>query len=349
MELLDLRSDTVTRPSAGMRQAMAAAEVGDDVYGEDPTVRALEERVADLLRKDAALFVPSGTMGNQIALFVQTRRGDEVVIGEGAHCSFYEAGAGAAWSGVQFRVAGTGGLFTADELSDVINPPHYYLPRTSLVAVENTHNRAGGRVFPQREVLRVAECARAHRLAMHLDGARLWNAAIACGLSPAELAAPFDTVSVCFSKGLGAPVGSALAASSDLIQDARRTRRMLGGGMRQAGILAAAALWALEHNRSRLADDHGAARQVAEIVAASQYARVDLAQVETNIVNVMLTVDRAEAVARAAAPRGVLLNATARNTLRLVTHLDISAERARRAAELLAAVIDEICGAAASD
>ncbi|HTN90833.1 MAG TPA: threonine aldolase family protein, partial [Sorangium sp.] len=208
--MIDLRSDTVTRPTAAMRAAMAAAEVGDDVYREDPTVRRLEERVAELTGKEAALFVPSGTMGNQIALLCHTQRGDEVIAGEGAHCAFYESGAAPAWSGVQFAFAGRGGLFTAADVEDAIKPPLYYLPRTRVVAIENTHNRAGGRVFPQDDVLAIASVARAHGLALHLDGARLWNASVASGRPVAELAAPFDTVSVCFSKGLGAPVGSAL-------------------------------------------------------------------------------------------------------------------------------------------
>ncbi len=200
MKLIDLRSDTVTRPSAEMRAAMAAAEVGDDVYGEDPSVRELEARVAELVGKPRALFVPSGTMANQIALMLQTRRGDEVIVGEGAHCQCFESGAAAALSGVQFSVAGTGGLFDADQLERAIQPDAYWLPRTSLVAIENTHNRAGGRVWPQAEVIAIAERARSRGLALHLDGARLWNASIASGRPLAELARPFDTVSVCFSK-----------------------------------------------------------------------------------------------------------------------------------------------------
>ncbi len=341
MDLIDLRSDTVTRPTAAMREAMARAEVGDDVYGEDPTVLELERRVAELTGKERALFVPSGTMGNQIALLVHTRPGDEVIIGEGAHCAWYESGAGAAWSGVQFAVAGKGGLFDADEMEAALKPPAYYLPHSSLVAVENTHNRAGGRVFPQQRVLAIAERARKRGLALHLDGARLWNASVASGLSVAELAAPFDTVSVCFSKGLGAPVGSALAGSEELIGRAHRFRKMLGGGMRQAGILAAGALYALEHHRERLADDHRAARAVAEIVAAAPGARVDLEAVETNIVNIVLERARADAVIEAARERGVLISSIAPRALRGVTHLDISHEQARRAAGELVQAIAE--------
>src|SRR6188768_795742 len=242
--VFDLRSDTVTRPGPAMREAMAKAAVGDDVYGEDPTVIALERRAAELLGKESALFVASGTMSNQIALLVHTRPGDEVVIGEGAHIAFYESGAGAALAGVQFAQAGAGGLFDADDLSSVVKPKADYHPRTSLVCLENTHNRAGGRIFPQATAQAVVERARASGLSAHLDGARLWHAALAKSTSEAELARPFDTVSVCFSKGLGALVGSALVGTRETINAARRYRKMLGGGMRQAGILAAGALFA---------------------------------------------------------------------------------------------------------
>src|SRR6476660_4296200 len=223
--MIDLRSDTVTKPTAPMREAMARAEVGDDVYGEDPTVRVLEETVASLLGKEAALFVPSGTMGNQLAIMTHTRRGDEVVCGEGAHLCWFESGAGAALSGVQFAVAGKGGLFTAKEMEAAVKPRAYYYPRTSLVAIENTHNRAGGRVFPREDVAAIARRARELEIGLHLDGARLWNASAATGVPLAQLAGPFDTVSICFSKGLGAPVGSALAGNKAQISEAHRLRK----------------------------------------------------------------------------------------------------------------------------
>ena len=346
MKPIDLRSDTVTRPTAEMRRVMAAAEVGDDVYGEDPSVRALEERVAELLGKECALFVPSGTMSNQIALLVHTRPGDEVVIGEGAHCSWYESGAAAAWSGVQFAVAGSGGLFDARELEQVIKPRAYYHPRTSLVTVENTHNRAGGRVFPLGTSNAVAACARNHGLSLHLDGARLWNARAKTGTSEREFAAPFDTVNVCFSKGLGAPVGSALAGSRDLIRQAHRFRKMLGGGMRQAGVLASAALFAVEHHRERLIEDHRAARAIAEALAGTVGAEIDLESVETNIVSVRLASAAAESVVSGALEAGVLLNATGPQSLRLVTHLDVSLDDAMLAARRLATVIERAHAAA---
>ncbi len=345
MTLIDLRSDTVTRPSRPMREAMADAEVGDDVYGEDPTVLELERRVAALVGKERALYVPSGTMANQLALLVHTRPGDEVVVGEGAHCANYESGAGAAWSGVQFAIAGSGGLYGAEALEAAIRPDAYWLPRTSLVSVENTHNRAGGRVFPQPDVLAVCALARQRGLALHLDGARLWNAAVASGLDPAGLAAPFDTVSVCFSKGLGAPVGSALCGPASLVARAHRLRKMLGGGMRQAGILAAGAIYALDHNRARLAEDHRAAREIARVVAGASGARVDESAVETNIVNIELERVDANAVIAAARERGVLIGSIAPRALRAVTHLDVSFEQARSAAERLAEAI-AVVGAA---
>ncbi len=333
--MIDLRSDTVTRPSAAMREAMAQAEVGDDVYGEDPTVHTLEEEVAALLGKEAALFVSSGSMGNQLAIAVQTRHGDEVIVGEGAHPVFYEAGAGPALSGVQFAVAGRGGLYTAAEMEEVVKPRAYFTPRSSLVMVENTHNRAGGRVFPQRDAAAIAERVHALGLHAHLDGARLWNAAAKTGLSERELAAPFDTVSVCFSKGLGAPVGSAFVSSRQNVEEARRFRKMWGGGMRQVGILAAGALFALRNHRSRLAADHDNARAFANGLVGKPGVRVELGAVETNIVNVD-TDAPADAISRAAKTLGVLINASGPNRLRAVTHLDVSREDVEKAAQIIA-------------
>jgi threonine aldolase len=343
--MIDLRSDTVTRPTPAMREAMARAEVGDDVFGEDPSVRALEEEVAALVGKEAALFVTSGTMGNQLAIAVHTRPGDEVIVGEGAHVVFYESGAGAALSGVQFAIAGSGGLFDADAMEERIQAPAYWSPRTSLVCVENTHNRAGGRIFPQRDAVAIAERARARGLAVHLDGARIWNAAAATGLSPKELAAPFDTVSVCFSKGLGAPVGSALCAPRAAVERARRFRKMWGGGMRQSGILAAAALHAIRNHRDRLGDDHAAARAFAERAARIDGARVDLARVETNIVNVDLDAPLGgEAVAIAARGLGLLVNASGPRRIRVVTHLDATRADVERGAELLQQAVAKVKG-----
>jgi threonine aldolase len=341
--MIDLRSDTVTRPTPAMREVIARAEVGDDVFGEDPSVRALEAEVAGLTGKEAALFVTSGTMGNQLAIAVHTRPGDEVIVGEGAHVVFYESGAGPALSGVQFAIAGSGGLFDADAMEERIQASAYWSPRTSLVCVENTHNRAGGRVFPQRDAVAVAERARSRGLAVHLDGARIWNASAATGLSVAELAAPFDTISVCFSKGLGAPVGSALCASRELVERARRLRKMWGGGMRQSGILASAALHALRNHRARLVDDHAAAKAFAERAARIDGASVDLARVETNIVNVDLVAPlTGEAVATAARDLGLLVNASGPRRIRVVTHLDASRADVEKAAELLGQAIARV-------
>lgn len=318
--MFDLRSDTVTRPCAAMIRAMAEAELGDDVYREDPTTRRLEERTAEIVGKEAALFVPSGTMANQIALLCQTRPGDEVIAGRDSHCAYYESGAAAAWSGVQFEQVGESGLFDAAHVRAAIKPRAYYCPRTRLVVVENTHNRAGGRIFPAHDVAKIALVAREHGLALHLDGARIWNASAATGVAVAELCAPFDTVSVCFSKGLGAPIGSAICATKSTIEAALRFRKMLGGGMRQTGVVAAAALYALEHNRDRMVEDHDAAARLAAALGALSGVAVE--PVETNIINVDVTGD-ADRVVDNAKRRGVRISATGAHRLRLVTHLDV--------------------------
>ena len=343
MDRIDLRSDTVTLPSPGMRQAMAAAPVGDDQYGEDPSVNRLQEEIAELLGKEAALFVPSGTMANQIGLKILTRPGDEVVLGDEAHIVWHESGAGAANSGVQFTVVGRGGVFTATDLRAAYKPPgHIVFPPTSLVAIENTHNRGGGVVFPQHEVVAVCDAARELGLASYLDGARLFNAAAACGRSLAELAAPFDLVSVALSKGLGCPVGSLIAGRRDDISRARRARRMFGGAMRQSGILAAAGLYALEHNLARLAEDHANARLLAERLVGLRGVGLDLATVQSNIVIFRMeqgAPDAATIVARAQ-ETGVLVSAFGVRIVRAVTHLDVTREQCRRAADLLAEIIE---------
>jgi threonine aldolase len=332
--MIDLRSDTVTRPTAEMREAMARAAVGDDVYGEDPTVLELEEEIARITGKEAGLFVPSGTMGNQLGIATQTRPGDDVVVGEGAHVVFFESGAGAALSGVQFSVVGKGGMFGPDEVEAALHPRADWTPRTSLVAIENTHNRAGGRVWETSAARAVADRAHARGLAAHLDGARIWNASVASGVDVATLCAPFDTTSVCFSKGLGAPVGSAFCGPKELVAEARRLRKRWGGGMRQAGILAAGALHALAHHRARLADDHANARALAEGLARTAGTRVDVATVETNIVNVDLQASAVDVV-REARALGVLVNPTGPRRLRAVTHLDVSRAQVDTAAEIL--------------
>ncbi len=336
MKTVDLRSDTMTRPSRAMREAMAFAEVGDDVWGEDPTVHALEAETAALLGKEAALFVPSGTMSNQLALLLHTRRGDEVIVGQGAHMEGDESGAAAAWSGVQMTFAGRGGFFSAADVEAAAKPDDdWHTARPSLVAVENTHNRSGGRVFPQALIEEVAAYARTRGLALHLDGARLWNAAVASGLSETTLVAPFDTVSVCFSKGLGAPIGSALVGPKALIERAIRLRKMLGGGTRQAGIIAAGALFALRHHRARLADDHAAAKTFAAELAAIP----GVVAPETNMVLVETPHIAAERVVAKAAARGVLLSTMGRHLVRAVLHMDVSPDDVAPAGRVLAEVL----------
>ncbi len=335
---IDLRSDTVTRPSEGMRRAMAEAEVGDDVFCEDPTVRRLEQQVALIVGKAAALFVPSGTMANQLAIMAQTNRGDEIIVGDGAHCAWYETGAAAALSGVQAVAVGKGGLFDADQLVGAIKPAADWYPRARLVAVENTHNRGGGRVWPSVQLKQVVEIAHERGLALHMDGARLWNASVACGQSPSELAAGFDTVSVCFSKGLGAPVGSALCGDDELITRARRFRKMLGGGMRQVGILAAAAIYALEHNRARLKQDHDNAKAIAGELGRVDGARVDLATIDSNIVMVDTPGLAAARVVEQSKVLGVLVSSFGPERIRIVTHLDVATtavEGGQRVAEAI--------------
>jgi threonine aldolase len=340
VSIVDLRSDTVTKPSPAMRDAMARAEVGDDVYGEDPTVNHLQERVAELLGVEGALYVPSGSMANQIALKIHTNPGDDVIIGEGSHNWLYESGAAGAISGVQSTVAGRGGLYTLAEAKAAYKVDNHHFSPTRLLCIENTHNRGGGRIWADAEVKALLGFAREKGLATHLDGARLWNAAAATGATVKDLAAGFDTVSVCLSKGLGAPVGSLICGSRALVWRAHRIRKMLGGGMRQAGILAAAGLYALEHNRTRLVEDHANARRLGERMAESGKFTIDLEGVQTNIVIADLpeTGPTADALVARAKSSGVLLNTIGPRRIRLVTHLDVDRAACERAAEVLASV-----------
>jgi threonine aldolase len=335
---IDLRSDTVTRPTPEMRAARAAAPVGDEQYGEDPTTNLLQERCAALLGKEAALWIPSGTMANQVALRVLTRPGDEVITARESHAGWHETGGAAANAGVQLVEIGHGGLFTAEEFVAAIKPRGLpVFPPTTLVEIENTHNRGGGLIFPQAEAERICALAREHGIASYLDGARLWNAAVASGVSEGALAAPFDLVGVSFSKGLGAPGGSLLAGSKALISAANRHRRMLGGAMRQTGIFTAAALYGLDHHRAHLADDHRHARAFAETLAQSFAVDLDLGTVQSNIIVFRLKPGAPDAVTLVAKARerGVLLNAFAARTVRAVTHLDVSREQVAKAAEIL--------------
>ena len=341
--VIDLRSDTVTRPSEAMRAAIAAAPVGDDQFGEDPTVNLLQERIAALLGKEAALWLPTGTMANHVALRLLTRPGDDVVVSRGSHAVLHETGGSAANAGVQFTDVGSGGIFTAEDFLAARKPRgHIIYPPTTLVEVENTHNRAGGVIFPQEDAEKICRAAREHEVASYLDGARLWNAAVATGHTPASLAAPFDLVSVALSKGLGAPGGSLLAGTRELISRAVRYRRMSGGAMRQVGIFAAAGLYALDHNLARLVKDHVNARRIGELLAKSARIEIDLATVQTNILVFRLTPDApdAHAVVARARERGLLIFAFDARTIRAVTHLDVSREQCERAAAILVALAE---------
>jgi threonine aldolase len=340
---IDLRSDTVTCPTDAMRAAMAAAPVGDDQYGEDPSTQRLQARCAELLGKEAALWLPTGTMANQVALRTLTRPGDEVIACLESHAAWHELGGAAANAGVQIHEIGQGGRFSADELRAAVKPRHFAIfPTTTLVEVENTHNRAGGVVVPQPEVVRIAAAARELGLATFLDGARLWNASVASGLPVIELAAPFDLVAVAFSKGLGAPGGSLLAGSKPTIAAAHRHRHRMGGAMRQNGIFAAAALHALDHHLGRLVEDHANARRFAERLAAGAAVELDLATVQTNIVvfrrPAALPFD-APALSAQARERGVLVNAFGPRTVRAVTHLDVTQAQCERAADVLVGLL----------
>ncbi len=322
MKTIDLRSDTVTRPTDAMRAAMAAADVGDDVYGEDPTVNRLQTVAAERLGMAAALLVPSGTMANQSAIRALTRHGDVVVASPGCHLLRHESGGAAAVSGVQILPVGNAGVFTPDDVVAMLPPSdHHYAPVTA-VALENTHNGAGGRVWPFEQLRAIVDVARHRNLRLHLDGARLWNAVVASGIEARRWAEGFDSVSFCLSKGLGAPVGSLVCGSTELIDRVHRIRKMLGGGMRQAGVLAAAGLHALEHHVDRLADDHRNARRLADGLRALGL-RVAPAP-ETNIVLFGGT-DIGHLLA-ALQTRQVLINPVDRQTLRAVTHLDVTAE-----------------------
>ena len=340
---IDLRSDTVTRPTDGMRAAIAAAPVGDDQFGEDPSVNLLQERTAALLGKEAALWLPSGTMANQVALRVLTSPGDDVIVSRESHAVWHEAGASAVNAGVQFTEIGARGAFTCAEFLAARKPRgHMMYPPTTLVEIENTHNRAGGIVVDQDEVVRICDAARAHGVATFLDGARLWNAAASTGRPPAELAAPFDLVAVALSKGLGAPAGSLLAGTRAHMGRAVRARRMLGGAMRQAGILAAAGLFALDHHLAALSDDHRNARRIAERLARSPAVLLDLTSVQTNIVIFHLPDGSpdADTVVGHARERGVLVVAFGPRTVRAVTHRDVSREQCVEAADVLASVAE---------
>ena len=328
-DFIDLRSDTVTRPTPAMRKVMAEAEVGDDVFGEDPTVNALQEKVAHLLGKEAALFVPSGTMANQLSIKSHTQPGDEVIIEASSHPYNFEGGAGAALSGIQFQcLKGVRGIFDAAQVEEAIRPADHHYPVTKLVCLENTHNRGGGSIYPVEKMADIYRLAKSKGLLVHLDGARLWNASVAMGIKPIEYAQWADSVSVCLSKGLGAPIGSLAAGSKLFIDRVHRFRKMFGGGMRQAGIIAAAGIYALDHHFERLKDDHQNAKRLAVGLKEFKGVSVDPKHVETNIVifDVSNTGMTGSQVAESMKQERVLIHVIGRTQIRLVTHLDVTSE-----------------------
>ncbi len=333
VKIIDLRSDTVTKPSPAMREAMMSADVGDDVFGEDPTVNRLQDHLARMFKKDAAMFVPSGTMGNQICVKLHSLPGNEIICEADCHIFKYEAGGAGLLSGVQTHlVTGDKGVMTADQIERAVNSKNdIHTSPTALIALENTHNRAGGTVYPLDEIKKISDVAKRDRIPMHLDGARLFNACVAADLKPSDYSPYFDTISICFSKGLGAPVGSAVIGSAESIARARYFRKALGGGMRQAGILAAAAQFALDNNVVKLKDDHRRAHQLAEAISKIHAFHVDMPSVQTNIVIFDTIVESSDVVVQKLAAQGVLSIPFGPRRVRLVTHLDLDDDDISRA------------------
>ncbi len=340
--MIDLRSDTVTKPSQAMRNAMANAEVGDDVFKEDPTANRLQKQCAELFGKENALFVPSGVMGNQLCLNVLTQPGDEIICDKNAHIFQFESGSPAMLSGLSMNLLdGENGVITPEQVEDAIRPSSaYYMPRTKVIEVENTHNVAGGVVHPIENIKALKTLADKHNLKMHLDGARLWNASVATGISVAEYSSYFDTISVCLSKGLGAPVGSIIMGENGMIEEAFRVRKSWGGGMRQIGILAAAGLYAVENNFKRLAEDHENAKTLANHLTQIDGVEIDASLVETNIVVFKSATLSSEEIISKSKEKGLLLVPIGVGVLRAVTHLDISREDIERAKQILTEVFN---------
>lgn len=343
MKIIDLRSDTVTVPTEGMRRAMYEAEVGDDVYREDPTVIKLERMVAEMFGKEAALFVPSGTMSNQIALNVLTNPGDEVICEADAHIFHYESGSPAKLSGIQlYPVKGKMGVIFPEDVEECIRPVEaYYMPKTKVISIENTHNRAGGTIIPLGNIKELRELANKYQLFFHCDGARIWNAAAETKISFTEYGKYFDTISVCLSKGLGAPVGSLLLGNKELIAKAFRVRKSLGGGMRQIGILAAAGIYALKYHLPALKEDNKKAKLLANLLQKNDYIELDFDSVHTNMVMFKVNEFSTKEFIEECGKLGLLLSEGKPGIIRAVTHLDISFEEIEFAAKIINRVIDD--------
>ncbi len=343
MRKVDLRSDTFTKPSPKMREFMMEAEVGDDVFAEDPTVNRLQKKMAELTGKDQALFVPSGTQANQVCINAHTQPGQEVIVDYNAHIFNYESGAGSMLAGVQLHpLIGENGHPTIEQIEEVIRPFDDHYPQTGLICLENTHNRAGGTIFPLEEIIKISSLAEEKNLKLHLDGARLWNASIATGIALLEYATFFDSVSLCFSKGLGAPIGSIIVGESDFIKRAHYYRKAYGGGMRQVGILAAACEFAVEHNFKKLVEDHKHAQLMAESLVNMSGVKLDVSTVQSNIIifDVEEMGKSAEEICGLLETHGVLAIPFGPTKIRLVTHLDVSSEDINYAIEIFQQILN---------
>ena len=341
MKKIDFRSDTITKPTPEMREAIFRAEVGDDVFGDDPTINRLQEMVAKLFNKESALFVPSGTMSNQVALKTLSEPGWEMICERECHIVNYETGGPAVHSLLMINMLTTErGVMTADDIEANIRHEDIHAPKTKIVTIENTHNRHGGTIYPLDEIKKIRTVADKHNLLMHLDGARLWNAHVATGIPLDEWVAPFDSISVCFSKGLGAPVGSMILGSGVFIEEARRNRKLFGGGMRQAGLLAAAAIYAIENNINRLADDHANARFLAKELNRLDAFYIDMSRVETNIfiVDISKTGKSSEEIAALMEEYDILAIPFSPTTIRFVTHLDVSRQDCEKALDIISGI-----------
>ena len=338
MKLIDLRSDTVTKPSPLMREAMMQAEVGDDVFGEDPSINLLQQKMAEITGKEAALFVTSGTLGNQLCVKTHTEPGDEIIVEYSAHIFQYETAGASFISRAQiYPIHGKYGVMKLQDIDDAIRPDIYYFPKTKLICLENTHNRAGGTILDIKYISDVNLFAKSKEISLHLDGARLWNASVATGVSIKDYSQYFDSVSICLSKGMGSPVGSVICGSHDFIQSARKFRKILGGGMRQAGVLASACLYAIDNNFKLIQYDHQRAKQIAECLQKIPCVNIDMDSVQTNIVIFGFNdpkVVTSEIITKLK-QNGLLVSMGTKGKLRIVTHLDISDDDIEKANKIL--------------